>query len=216
MSSKKKLTISIIALALIVIAVVVAVTVVFAARETNFGGDFEGGYTANNVNAEITGHYAIVGSDVEIENIEEEWVQLTVADAEPANTIIFNDTISTGDPEATKSFDEVSGLVLTATESKVVFRYTIQNTGSEGDSFTIVGTRNGSFDNMTVDYFYQNGAGAVTNLGTTEPDGTTTNTHTINNGETYYVYVTITITDLDENASFDGGVNWTLSGVSAD
>lgn len=216
MSSKKKLTISIIALALIVIAVVVAVTVVFAARETNFGGDFDGGYTANHVNATITGHYAIVSSDVEIENIEEEWVQLTVAGAEPANTITFDDTIETGDPGATQNFDEVSGLVLTATESKVVFRYTIQNTGSEGDSFTIVGTQNGTFDNMTVDYLYQNGAGAVTDLETTEPDGTTTNALTINNGETYYVYVTITITDLDENALFDGGVNWTLSGVSAD
>lgn len=207
MSSKKKIAISISALALIVVAAIVAVVVVFAARSANFGGDFGGGYTAHHVNASITGAYKI-GAEV---TDEEGWTDLTTSGTSTPNTIEFTDDIGTGDEQATQTFNEVNGLVLTATDN-VIFKYTVVNTGESGENFTIVGTQSGSFDNLTVTYKYKEGEGVAQDL-SVSADKTTA--ITVEGGETVTLYVIISITNPDNNASFDGSVNWDLGGVGA-
>lgn len=207
MSSKKKIVISISALALIAIAAVVAVVVVLSARNANFGGDFGGSYTAHHVNASITGDYKI-GAEV---TDEEGWTNLTTSGTTTPNTIEFTDDIETGDEQATQNFNEVSGLVLTATDN-VIFRYTVVNTGNSGENFTIVGTQSGSFDNLSVTYKYKVGEEAAQDLSVSSNKTTSI---TVEGGQTVTFYVIINITNPDNNASFDGSVNWTLEGVGA-
>ena len=113
--------------------------------------------------------------------------------------------------QATQNFNEVSGLVLTATDN-VIFRYTVVNTGNSGENFTIVGTQSGSFDNLSVTYKYKVGEEAAQDLSVSSNKTTAI---TVEGGQTVTFYVIINITNPDNNASFDGSVNWTLEGVGA-
>lgn len=202
MSSKKKIAISLTALGLVLIAAVVAIVVVFAARNAKFGGDFDGSYTAHHVNATITGAYK-VGAEV---TDEEGWTNLT------PDSLEFTKEIATGDEEATKTFNEVSGIVLASTDN-VIFKYTVVNTGDAGENFTIVGNQTGTFDNLTVTYQYQINEEVAQSVSAVE--NSITIPGQVESGQSITLYVIISITNPDSNASFDGSVNWTLQGVGA-
>ncbi len=204
MSSKKKIAISVSAIALIVVVAVVAVVAVFATRSANVNGNFGGQYTANHVNATVTGAYK-KGAEV---TDEEGWTNLT------PETITFTSDIATGSGDATKSFNAVNDIVLTASQSNVIFKYTITNTSSSNESFTIVGTQAGTFENITVSYMYQEAEGDAQELETSQVEGsTTTNALTLDAGENVTIYVIVSITNIDQNATFNGSVNWALQAV---
>ncbi len=206
MASKKKIAISLTAIALIILAALFAIVYVFAARNANFGNEFEGSYTAYHVKATITGSYKVSGAITDVDD----WTPLTTTDS--TNQIVFTEDITTGSEGATKSFNAVNGLVLTSTDN-VIFKYEIHNDGETNENFTIVGTQTGTFSNFTVEYQYQIGESAAAPM--TAEESTIEVPATIEAGQTVTLYVIIDITDEDDNASFDGSVSWTLTGTGA-
>ena len=203
MSSKKKMAIAISAVCVIVIAAIVAVVAVWAARNANAGSEFSGSYTANHVDATITGQYKIGATVAD----QEGWTDLTTGDSQ--TTITFVSSTATG--EATQSFNAVSNIVLNSTQNNVIFKYTITNTSSSNVDFNVVGEQTGTFTNLTVEYKQQaDDAGEATDL---TASGNTTNPVRVNAGESVTIYVVISIDDLDQNASLDGSVNWTLTAI---
>lgn len=202
MSSRKKIAISITAISLIVIAAVVTVVAVWAARTTSFGGSFSGSYTAQHVDATITGAYKI-GATVDD---PEGWTNLTTDDGE---TITFTSDTATGSGEASASFNLVNNIVLKSTDN-VIFKYTITNNSETSTAFTVVGTKTGTFTNLSVSYKYKVDDGAAQDL---TAEGDTTNSITVNAGSTTTLFVIIEITNVDTNATLDGSVNWTLTAI---
>lgn len=205
MTSKRKIAISISAICVIILAAVIVGVSVWAARNASFGGDFDGGYTAYHVDAQITGEYKVGATVTDAEG----WIDMTTTDTEPANTIVFTSAQSTG--SATASFNSISDIVLKSTDN-VIFKYVITNTSETSTDFTVVGTQSGTFTNLNVTY-QTSATGTGEDAQTLNASDNTTDAFTVEAGSSVTVYVTLSIADADQNASFDGAVNWTLTAV---
>ncbi len=206
MSSKTKLAISISAIALIIVAAVVAVAVVFASRNAKINSGFTGSYTATHVDAEITGSYIVGGT---IGENEDSWVKLQTSSGD---TITFTSDMTTGSEATSQSFNAIS-VTLTSTNDHVIFKYVISNTSST-DAFTITGTISGTYTNLDV--AYQTSGDVTTSETALVTDGTISNDGAISLGqlnaeETVTIYITVSINDIDENATLNGSIDWELA-----
>jgi len=194
-STKKKVIISLSSVIAVLLIAACAFVAVFAARNATVNSAFNITYTANHVEATITGSYKIGASGTD--------TTITANDG-AATSISFAGTEETGSADATKSFDEITGIALTEEDDYVTFTYIITNNGSNAISVGLTTTM--TADNVNVEYkvgdttiTYEDGV----NLGSVA-SGTTGNTMTIT--------IKISIDDADDNVSIsDGNFAFTLN-----
>lgn len=203
MTSRKKIAISITAVCVVLLVAVVTIVAVWAARQANVGSSFQGNYTANHVDATITGQYKLNGTNAVADSSD--WTDLTTTSG---NTITFNSEIGTEDEGATQTFNAVNSIILTAENDSIMFKYVITNTSDSDVSFTVTGEQQGTFTNLDVTYTYRvnDDEGEAQSLTIAEGVTVAPGTHIT-------IYVDIAIADADLNATLNGSVNWTLTAI---
>lgn len=205
--SKKKLTITISAVCAVLLVAVIAAVAVFAALQTSATSSFKVTYTAQNVEATISGSYSKSGAEA------------VALKAGEDTSIVFDGTeTAKGDaPTNVKAFDAVNDITLKAADY-VVFEYVIENTDTDGDTkFAVNAEKTGTLENLSFDYLVSETEQTITkDTEMTEmAAGAQTMVSEMSKGDVRYVYFRVVIENDELNASFDGGIDFTLSALNA-
>ncbi len=204
--SKKKLTITISAVCAVLLVAVIAAVAVFAALQTSATSSFKVTYTAQNVEATISGAYYKTGTKV--------------ADlkAGEATSIVFDgsETAKGEKPTNVKAFDAIENIELKASDY-VVFEYVITNTDDTNKTFAVNAQKTGTLKNLSFDYLVADEAQTITkDTEMTEmAEGAQTMVSSMGAGVSQYVYFRVVIENDELDASFDGGIDFTLSALNA-
>lgn len=194
MSSRKKLTISLVAVALVVVAAIVAVVGVLAYTSQKVSSTFSVAYTAGkNVIADVSAKY------------DQKAPATTTKPSSLSKTLT---TASFTSADTTEKSKEMGGTSITysAASSAVIFEFTFTNKGQSGFRASLSVDITG--DNLTAEYW--NG---------TKMTPVTTSTYVDVAGKTYggnnvtqTMYVQVRVADLDWDVSSGASfkINWSL------
>ena len=194
MNTKKKFIVALSSLGIVTVGVLVSLVAVLAAFTTNSLSGFQVSYTAVNVQAKISGTYALNGTAA----------QTIKANSGAAEFIEFGYADNDASGVATKNFDEITGLALAKENGSVVLHYTIENTATDGSTFAVDVTQNGTPTNLKVEY--------STNNTNWSEDITTIESASVSAADAHEVYVRITIVNNTQNASWENaGLSFQLT-----
>ena len=192
MNTKKKFIVALSSLGIVTVGVLVSLVAVLAAFTTNSLSGFQVSYTAVNVQAKISGTYALNGATAETITANEgaaQFIEFTYDDAEGT---------------VTKNFDAIEDLTLAKENGSVVLHYTIENTAEDGSTFAVAVTQNGTPSNLKVEYSKDN-ADWSTDIATIQAASVAADA-------AHEVYVRITIVNNTQNASWENaGLNFKLT-----
>ena len=190
MNTKKKFIVALSSLGIVTVGVLVSLVAVLAAFTTNSLSGFQVSYTAVNVQAKISGTYALNGGEAQ------------TIKAGAANFIEF--TYNDAEGTVTKNFDAIEELKLAKENGSVVLHYTIQNTATDNSKFAVEVTQNGTPSNLKVEYSTDN-ADWSTDIATIQAASVAADA-------AHEVYVRITIANNTQNASWENaGLNFKLT-----
>lgn len=191
MSSKKKFTIAIIAVAFVALAAVIALVSVLAAFTANVNNSITVSYTAVNVNATVECAY---GSS--------EAGATTVVKSGEANLITFS-TDDT-DEEVTKNFNGIEA-TFSRSNKEIYVKYVIENTDdTNAFNVTINNTLADSNSNTLITYKVDSGEYATLAANTTDLGSLAA-------GATKTVIVKLALDNATKNVDLSGGIGFVLA-----
>jgi hypothetical protein len=203
MDTKKKLVIATSTMAAVLVVAVVAVVIVFASLSTATGSKFTVSYTTGKVVADITAYGNVVSTSTESLAVS--------ALTQKGETASFTGTETTGSAAATKNIADQTGSIKSSQKYVIVYKIEAK-TGSSEFAVALSGTPTTS--NITLS------AGVVTPAGETPTITLPTSgsieipaNTTLTASNTLYLCVVLSITNVDQNASWENTFNWTLTVV---
>ena len=199
MNSKKKFIITITSLVCVIIASIVTIVAIFAMRNAVVDQKFSVRYTATDVSATVRAN-VIVGDS-----------STPMIDDNGNDELVF----LASDTEGGALFPTDDEIFLSTIDSSVVFEYIFTNDSSDIDVKVDIDTTNFTLSNMAVGYSY-----SYTQITNTASMPLTDSFEPMmilgedDEGGVYnslYVYVKATISDLSQDASFEGSVEFALT-----
>lgn len=181
MDSRKKMVIALSSLAVIILAGVVAIAAVLAAQNITIKSAVNVSYTANEIAGTVTAKYKVAGGSEQ--NI---------------GSITYD---GTEEGEPTTDMDVITIDNLTKNKKSIEFIFTFTNTGSSDYTATL--TLPETVSNFTPSFSVPTGAG-ITKI------SDTSFTIAGNTAEVVTYSVTMTISDVSQDAKIEGSFAWNL------
>jgi len=208
-SSKKKLIVAATLVGVVLLAAVISVVAVLAAATQTVNSSITVTYSVTDVSAKVSAKYKQGTSGTATDFTAGAGVTVIEFDADDANT-------------SPKSFDAVTVPALTSTEPFVTFEYKFENKATKAFNIYLTGIPTGT-DNMSVKVLAQ--ATAAADMGTLDftsaedaasSSETSLATVTGSIGAVQYIYIRVSVINLNESATLgEGGFQWLLDASRA-